>query len=537
MSRKLASKKKAKKENPNIEITRSILQYVVTLFVVTLCIFIPFYMQNGYYKIGDAKFAAYKNIMLWGMPIVFVLLILYRAFDWKENGFVKRVKELPKHMLPTDWFFLGFYLIVVISYFASGNMEQAFWGYSGWYMGLFFQTTILALYLILSGYGQYYKVAFATLCGVAFITYIIGILHRLLIDPIGTYEGISDYYKTQFLSTLGQASWYSSFVCTVLPLGVCCYYIAKTNAIRVISGIFTLVGFMTLVTQNSDSAYIAFTLLVMLLFYFAAGSAPSMLRFLELLVMFFAAPKLMRLLLLLHPNPTLDLDKISYMLVFGRISFVFLPLLAVMWGVIFRLNNRKLYPAKQVCILRNALYCIFVVAIIFAVVILRLSATGKLSGGLLSISQAIPYLSWDNTWGNGRGFTWTATAKIIGEMPFGRKLIGVGPDCYSYYAYEHYADYINSMWGENILTNAHNEWINMIVNYGFLGAASYIGIFISALAGFVKHAKEEPVLIACAGCIVAYMGHNVFCYQQVLCTPFVIIIMGYGVYLLRTIKK
>lgn len=537
MARHLASKKTKKKENPGIEITESILHYTMTLFVVTICIFLPLYMKEGYYKIGDAKFTAYKNMMLWGMPIVMGLWLLYKIFDWKEYGFVNRCREQWKNLQPTDWFFMAFYLTVVISYFLSGNRKQAFWGYDGWYMGLFFQTTILVLYFLLSRHGQYVKVTFGTLCGVAFITYVIGILHRLLIDPIGTYEGISDYYKTQFLSTLGQASWYSSFVCTVLPLGVCCYFVAKTGKVRAVGALFTVVGFMTLVTQNSDSAYIAFTLLMLLLFYFAAGDGKRMLRLLEIILLFFAAPVLMRILLSIHPNPTLDLDKISHMLVLGPLAFVCLPIAAGLWWLVCVSEKKKRYPAKQICILRNMIYIFFVAAIIFAVIMLRLSATGKLPDALLSLSQSVPYLNWDNTWGNGRGFTWTATAKIITEMPFARKLIGVGPDCFSFYAYQHYADYLNSMWGDNILTNAHNEWLNMVVNYGFLGAISYMGIFLSALYQFVKSAEDEPVLIACGGCIVAYMGHNVFCYQQVLCTPFVIIVIGYGMYLLRAHKK
>lgn len=403
MARKLATKQTRKKENPGVEITRSILEYTLTLFILVLCIFVPLYMKNGYYKIGDAKFDAYAHIMVFGLPMVLLLLFLYKIFDWKEYGFLARVKEVPNKLMIIDYFFLIFELIAVLSYFLSGNMGQAFWGYDGWYMGLFFQLTICVLYFLVSRHGNVYQVPVSVLCVVAGLTYIFGILHRLLIDVLGTYEGISNYYKTQFLSTLGQASWYSSFVCTVLPLGVCTYFIAKKRYLRVCSGIFSLIGFMTLVTQNSDSAYIAVTLLFLMLLFFATESSDAAMRFLEILGLFFLAPKLMQLLLFVHPNETLDLDTISQKLIFHWIAYVLLGIVVLLWMVLFWVRKRNYYPQKALRIFGYLIYALFLFGMVFAVILLRLSTKESLSGFLLMITEKVPYLKWDFYWGNGRG--------------------------------------------------------------------------------------------------------------------------------------
>ena len=124
------------------------------------------------------------------------------------------------------------------------------------------------------------------LCLFAAYAFVIGILHRLLIDPIGVYDNISDFYKNQFLSTMGQASWYSSFVCSILPLGVFCFYLAQKTWIRICSGIFTFTGFMTLVSQNTDSAYIASTAVFLLLLFVSVKSAGRMIRLCEIGLMF-----------------------------------------------------------------------------------------------------------------------------------------------------------------------------------------------------------------------------------------------------------
>lgn len=536
MSRKLAKKQK-KKENPAIEVTGSILEYAWALFLAVLCIWLPLYMVDGYYKIGTAKFNAYAHILVFGLPLIFVLVLLYRIFVWKENGFWGQLKTLPRRMMPTDWFVLAFVMIALVSFLFSGNTEQAFWGYDGWFMGLFFQFSIAVLYYMTASHGKYAKVVLTLLCAVAFLTFLFGILHRLLIDPIGTYENISDYYKTQFLSTLGQASWYSSFVCSVMPIGVSCFYLTKKTWLRIVSGIFTLVSFMTLVTQNSDSAYIAFIMMCLVLFWFAVRSADGMLRFLEILLLFFAAPKLMQLLLVLHPNETLALDTLSTMLVFGALPYILLAVLALLVGFVYFSKEKICYPERGMRIFAKAVCLFLLVCVAFAVLILVLGAQGKLPAALQSLADKIPYLTWNASWGNGRGFTWTATAKIISEFSPLHLLIGVGPDCYAHYAYAYYADWLNSKWGNNVLTNAHNEWMNMIVNYGFSGAICYLGIFVSALVTFLRKADKAPISIACAACIASYMGHNLFCYQQVLCTPFLFMIMAFGIYAVRKTEK
>ena len=84
-----------------------------------------------------------------------------------------------------------------------------------------------------------------------------------------------------------------------------------------------------------------------------------------------------------------------------------------------------------------------------------------------------------------------------------------------------------------MLTCAHNEWLNALVNLGIVGVTAYIGIFVSAFRRFLKKADDYPELIAIAVSIVCYMGHNFFCYQQIICTPVIFILMGAGESVIR----
>ena len=131
-----------------------------------------------------------------------------------------------------------------------------------------------------------------------------------------------------------------------------------------------------------------------------------------------------------------------------------------------------------------------------------------------------------------RGKTWAFTVQMFSDESILHKFFGVGPDCYYSYASGEYAERLTQMWGDRALTNAHNEWLNMVINAGILGAAAYIGIFVSSVRNNVKR-QDNRIHLAFAASIVSYMAYDFFCYQQVLCTPFIFMFMGIEEYLLR----
>ena len=116
-----------------------------------------------------------------------------------------------------------------------------------------------------------------------------------------------------------------------------------------------------------------------------------------------------------------------------------------------------------------------------------------------------------------------------------RFLFGAGPDGFYTTVYTYHSEELFARWGENtILTCAHNEWLTQLINIGIFGGIAYIGIFVSAVVSFSKNSDKMPELIAPVMCISAYFAHNFFCYQQIICTPIIFIIIGAGVSILRT---
>lgn len=518
--------KKKKAENQNSEVVLQILTVVLTIVGCALCLLLPLYLQEGYYHVGESKFNIYKYICIIGYVPVLILWVLYLLLQKEKRSF----KEL---FSVTDWCVLAFILLSFVAALAGGNFSACVWGYNGWYMGIISMISFALLYFSFSRFGRFYQVVLAFLFFTCFIVFGIGVLHRLMIDPIGTYEGIEDTYKNQFLSTMGQATWYSSFVCTVLPLGIYFFWSSKSAATRVVSGIFSFVGFATMVTQNSDSAYVALIGFLAVFFWFSLNSAWGMERLMEVALLFLAATRFMKYALVIHPNPVLVLDSMSSFWLANPLVWWLCLAAVAAWAVFFYLAKKQIYFGRAAKIIRICSFSALGIVVLAAVIVLILSAKGTLPEWLSAFTGRFSYITWSDNWGNGRGRTWAFSVQMFKDMDLGHKLFGVGPDGYAPYAYTLYQDRLAEMWGERTLTNAHNEWMNSLINYGIAGTAAYIGIFVTSIRSFAKAKESKPVLIGFIACIVSYMCHNFFCYQQVCCTPFLFLLIGIGEYIRR----
>ncbi len=155
----------------------------------------------------------------------------------------------------------------------------------------------------------------------------------------------------------------------------------------------------------------------------------------------------------------------------------------------------------------------------------------------------ISALVFSRQWGSSRGATWSAGLRIYRSMPGLKKLIGVGPDCFakSLYTIPDLAESVNKQFNGSRLTNAHNEWLNMLVNMGIFGFISYGGIFVSAVIRFVYYGEKVfkgkgKYLCIFGFSAFAYTLHNVVSFQQILSTPFMFLMLGMGEGLVRTEK-
>lgn len=508
----------------------SAMAYILAVTLSVMCVLLAFYAQDGYHQIGEAKFAVYKVTMLFGFSAFLGLGAVYVFFSLREK------KSWERNLSVTDYCVLAYFLFSTISVASGGFFENALWGSFGWNMGWMSQLSFALIYLALSRFGEHYRAILIVYCGSALCVFGMGVLHRMLIDPIGFYEGLQGFQMAQFLSTMGQATWYASYLVVALPVGMVVFLFAKKTGWRVISGVYTVVGFASLATQNSDSAFFAMAAFMIVFFWVCVEKRETLNRFVEICTLFLASGKVMYFLMKAHPNPDLHYDFITSLVLEGTTTWILLGMCMILSLFLYGRRDRP-YSLTGMLWLRRAVLIVVILAVVVSVGLIVLQSRGFLTGSLGEKLSAVSYFSWGSEWGNGRGRIWEFSVRVFMEESVGHKLFGIGPDCFSSYTAAVHGEEAALFWGEKILTNAHNEWLNTLINTGIFGGAAYIGIFVSAVGRFLKARRENFLLVGAAASAVSYMAYNFFCYQQVCCTPFIFLLLGIGEYILKARRR
>lgn len=493
----------------------------------------PVYVIDHYQDIGAYKFAFFSGISTLFLVPGAVLGLLYAVLK-PFGGKREKVRAAGGRLSWLDIGMLAYLLFNILSFLGSGFKEDAWAGVGGWNMGLRTQLLMIAAYFLLSRFFPLRRrelIEAGAMLGSG-IAFVIGILHRFSIDPFGFYRGLDSDTTLRFLSTIGQATWYSSFVCTVLPIGLCLFYASDKTKVWVISGIYCTLGFMTLVTQNSDSAFAALAALLFGLFLASCVSPKRMERFLEVVILCAASFKAIGFLQRGFPEQAVRLGSLSEAFSMGVLSWIMLLLGAFAYILLLYMEEKggTAFEKKWEKTGRRLFISVCVLAgILFIVVIggIALNTSGLLERWF-GISSENQYLLFNDKWGSDRGFNWKMAVRIFSGLPFLHKIIGVGPDCFMAYSYSvpEYAQLLNDYWKPDVLTNAHNEFLNLLICVGIGGLLSFLFLLGAGARRFYRIGKKHPEVLMGLLVVCSYAAHNFFCYQQVCCTPFLFLILG-----------
>lgn len=551
--------KKNKKSNPMSasEVTVYLFRILVTTYVCVFFLAMPLFYHDKYYDIGDFKYSMfmYITVSFLSMAAIMLAVYIFTLFTEKKVN-AASIKSLIRSLSVIDWFVIAFAVASILSYLFSPSRTNEFpvfylfrggvdspvvnlpWeGYKGWNMGLRSQLVFCAVYFLVSRlFMRSWRKDFLFISlTTAFLVFLFGVLHRFHIDPLGLYDNLQEYHMLKFLSTLGQSSWYSSFMVVLLPIGMAFFEFRqrKLTVSNILLTAFVAMGGATFVTQNSDSAYLAFAAIVAVLFALAFTSNDHFLNFLEMMIIMLGSMKVIGILQILFPDKASQLDSLSFFVSKSFVTWMLLAALIAFYVFIKKVFAKGNYKINEHKTLRNVLVGLIIASLPLGIIIGYLNTKGMLP---ITALQSVEYLNFNDNWGNNRGYTWRNTIELMQE-PLWRSMVltGPGPDCYATVAYavEPRASAMQQFWAGEIVVCCHNEWLNMLFNEGILGFVSYLGIFVSAAIVFMKKCNN-PVAAAGVAAIFGYFFHNLFCYQQILCTPMIFCVIALCEWVRRT---
>lgn len=496
--------------------TKKLREVVTGIYL--LCVFagFPYYVTRKYERIGQDKYEYYMTVT--------ILLLISLLGLWLYERVVKNKRQLSFSFL--DCCVCAYGVCAGISYLFAVDHTVGLSGAGDWHMGLFAQLSFVLLYFAVERNWEYHSYTYPFICFFSGGVFLLGILHRFYVDPLGLYQGLDERYVLSYLSTIGQATWYSSFLCVVFPIGLYLFWEREEKRIRLWMVLYLLLAFGTLVTQNSDSAFAALGILLLILFWKAFENRRNWERFWQVLMLFSAACLLLGSFQRIFAYRAVKPGALSVFMTQGKWNL--LLLLVAFLCYLRSIQDKREWNGKTARKIRNG--CFLCLAMVFLLLLLGIALnTQGLSAKWLE--AGLPFqelLYFNDSWGNRRGFIWRISVELFQECSLLQKIFGVGPDCYGAFAYSHLeiAEELNSVWGDRRVLCAHSEPLNSLICYGIAGSIAYYSIFFTALYRYIKKSSAMPDVFAVALCLASYLGHNLFCYQQVCCTPFLFILLG-----------
>lgn len=510
---------------------------VISVYMIVILMVLPLY-NKGYARIGTEKETFFLKTMTYGAKAllpVFLLWLLFRLVTAVQKKELPKFTEWPaglwKNLSVTDRFAVFYGIAVLVSYLFTNYREEALWGTASWRMGMWTQLGAVIVYFMISRMWQWKSWIPALVLPVSAVVFSLGYVNKFGLLPVDP-----EYVTPSFISTIGNINWYCGYLVTILFGGVYLLWRMEEKMTwkKLLLMVYVTIGFASLATQGSSSGIVTFAVVMFVLFGMSVRDSGRMEVFWQEMTMFSGACLLTFILRKANVfSQELVMEGMTDLLTFSMVTILMTMLSGTILCLIHRARLKRSYPEK----LLHRIYCGIAIAVpVMILLVLLLTLINTLAGGALTPNITDPnvtkWLTFNVSWGSARGGTWAAGARCFWEADFLHKIFGVGPDClYAFLSNEGSVGLqtmVNDRFGGSRLTNAHNEWLTILVDIGVLGIISYAGMMITAIRDFLRAGENKMLVGACGICVLAYTVNNMFSFQQVMNISTVFVIMGIG---------
>lgn len=452
-------------------------RYSAYILFFGILIFIPFFMENGYLNLTQAKAHA---LYITAVPAIILMGIAACTRGEKNvsaNAEQARLPgSLPAKINGLDGILIGFAVTVLLSSLLSQNVGAAFWGNMGWSVGAATMLSLTAAYFILSRCYAGTMNAWFFVLVTNMVLFLLTILHSMGIDISGLHAAIVPKQYYLYVSTIGNVNWLSGYLCLILPVFFVFFMMSTQRTSILLYGAALTLGIMNMLLCLSESIFVGIWVCAFFALPFVLKESERIRRLGALLLSF----GLCSLFIGLFPafagkiershglfSIILDWKAALIICILGCLCCFPLPTL---W---------KKFPPKTV----QRIIVVCEIAMVLSLMMLIF----------------IFLNSYDSNWGNNRGRIWNVSIDLFRDFGFKDKLIGVGPEllgqCY------------NGLTSHSLIVlTAHNEWLQWLLTTGILGgmlwAASFLWLIISYLRSHCWEHEEIAFFLP----LMAYLG-------------------------------
>lgn len=511
--------------------THIILDAVICIYMLLILVVMPFYNQEGYAHIGTDKSTFFFQVSIRTAKAAVPLLILYLIvsliiFLHKKGNLSQLWVSIRANASVTDWFAVAYCVCVLLSYLFSRYKSDALWGASGWYMGFWRQMILMGVYFFISKIWEPEKWVFYAILPVSAAVFLLEYLNRFDIYPLDMGS-----YGAGFVSTIGNINWYCGYQVSVFFAGVVLLWqgISYKMWQRILLAAYVFLGCASLVTQGSQSGIATMAAVLLVMFCMSGADSGRMCRFWQVSALFGGACLLTRGIQFYTARRINYKDNLMDFLISKEIV-VFMMAVSLFAFVVTAVDRKREGHLQKVWRILAGI-CVSLVVILLSGYIVALVVNTLRPGsiGVLSDNRAFIF---SDAWASNRGTTWKAGVLCFWEQNLLHKLVGVGPDAMAAYIYHggslHLLEIVTTTFPTARLTNAHSEWLTVLVDMGILGLISYGGLMLTGMVRLINSKGGNLISCACGFCLLGYTVNNIFSFQQSMNAATVFVMFGIG---------
>lgn len=508
------------------------LTLLCNLYILGLTVALPLYTDGTWWHLGDAKYSLFRNLSVFCLAVwAFSALIsgircLIGRFgllgrpgtEWygTRDGSGITLGSLRNKLSIMDAFMLLYGGCVLCSALVSAWPETAWQGYREWYMGAISQLLFVGIYFLVSRHYTGDKYVVRLWEAAFFLVLLFGFLQRLGLDPLGLTRGIegADWEYSHMLSTVGNINWFCGYCSMAMILPLSGYLMSGDKRECRLLYTVNALGLFFLLIQGSDSGVFLGAVALGICFLWGLKEKDIFRRTCGLAAgVCLLIPAYGNLARLIGERAVLafPLDGIGLTQLLWPGWWIAGAGFLLLW-LICRILTGKSHGIRSGNGGGNLLRAISLITVLLFCL-----------GGLAVSSWYLMRQPAGTLWGNGRGMLWEASWKGFLQNGGRQKLLGVGPDCFAEYIYSSFSSAelpaLEGKWKDAVFANAHNEWLNQLVNLGIMGTGAYLGIFLAGLRRY----RHRPVGVLA---VALYAAASLTGFQQVLSTPFLFLLLG-----------
>ena len=521
---------KAKTANPDTA------EIAAAGFVLFMLIVFPLFFRNYYIDIQTSKYLAFRTaaivFLLIILAVEIVTLIARQGKARNEAGMSREFS--PAALIQTGKWFLIFSLIlaaaIVLSQLTTLWPQDALSGEVSRRMGTKSWLLCIASGAALSMSFRYRKWMKYVLFAGGSLIVLLGILNFWGIDPLGMYENLVKGQHAFFLGTIGNKNVTSNFLCLLVPVALGALYLAEEKTDRILAAILAGLGIYEGFAASSDSFLIGCVGAFLIFLWCSLEDCRKMGRFWNLCVLFYLTEIVMKITLLIGQARG---SEAPFFLVFpadGLIGLCMKPSFLIGSGIVLALLillERKVFAAKEnfpYKKIRKILFCVIGAAAVIGI-LLFIIANVRYGNGAQEASGLWKRLVLPDEFGSNRGYIWKRSVSIYSDFSLKEKLFGCGPDCFLFAAADQYGEEMVALYGAPF-TDAHCEFLQMLVTTGILGVIGYFGLLISSMAAALKKTAARPAALIGAAALGAYLLQGIVNNPTVTVTPILFTVLG-----------